>query len=71
VGADEGCVIWTCRTDEGKEFSCRPKGTVESRREAVATAAVQLGKKLTIRFQEWTDDKKPRFPVGLAFRDYE
>lgn len=71
VGSDEGCVIWTCRTDEGKEFSCRPKGTVESRREAVATAAAQVGKKLTIRFQEWTDDRKPRFPVGLAFRDYE
>jgi ATP-dependent DNA ligase len=71
VGTDEGCVIWTCRTDEGKEFSCRPKGTVESRREAVATAAAQVGKKLTIRFQEWTDDRKPRFPVGQAFRDYE
>ena len=71
VGSDEGCVIWTCRTDEGKEFSCRPKGTHESRQEALKTARGQLGKKLTVRFQEWTAEKKPRFPVGVAFRDYE
>ena len=71
VGVEAGCVLWTCRTAEGKEFSCRPKGTHESRQVAVATAPAQIGKKLTIRFQEWTDDKKPRFPVGLAFRDYE
>jgi len=71
VGVEAGCVLWTCQTAEGKEFSCRPKGTHESRQEAVATAAAQIGKKLTVRFQEWTDDKKPRFPVGLAIRDYE
>ena len=70
-GVEEGCVLWTCVTEEGKSFSCRPKGTHEGRQEAVKTAAAHIGKKLTIRFQEWTDDKKPRFPVGLAFRDYE
>jgi DNA ligase-1 len=71
TGVEAGCVLWTCKTTEGKEFSCRPKGTHESRQDAVATAAAQIGKKLTVRFQEWTDDKKPRFPVGVAFRDYE
>jgi ATP-dependent DNA ligase len=71
AGVEEGCVLWTCVTEEGKSFSCRPKGTHESRIEAIKTASGQIGKKLTIRFQEWTDDKKPRFPVGLAFRDYE
>ena len=30
-----------------------------------------IGKKLTVRFQELTDDKVPRFPVGITFRDYE
>jgi DNA ligase-1 len=30
-----------------------------------------VGKKLTIRFQELTDEGLPRFPVGIAFRDYE
>ena len=70
-GVEAGCVIWTCVTAEGKEFSCRPKGTHESRQEALKTAGGQLGKKLTVRFQEWTAEKKPRFPVGVAFRDYE
>jgi len=70
-GVEAGCVIWTCVTKEGLQFSVRPRGTHEERIEAVKTAAKQVGKKLTVRFQEWTEDKKPRFPVGLAIRDYE
>ena len=27
-----------------------------------------IGKQLTVRFQEWTADKKPYFPVGIALR---
>jgi DNA ligase-1 len=30
-----------------------------------------IGKMLTVRFQELTTDRVPRFPVGLAIRDYE
>ena len=30
-----------------------------------------LGKKLTVRYQEMTDGGVPRFPVGVAVRDYE
>jgi hypothetical protein len=30
-----------------------------------------VGKKLTVRYQELTDEGLPRFPVGVAFRDYE
>ena len=30
-----------------------------------------IGKMLTVRFQELTDDGLPRFPVGIEFRDYE
>ena len=70
-GIEAGCVLWTCTTKEGLSFSCRPRGTHEQRQEALKTATAQIGKKLTVRFQEWTDDKKPRFPVGIAFRDYE
>lgn len=70
-GVEAGCVIWTCVTKEGLQFSVRPRGTHEERIEALKTAARMVGKKLTVRFQEWTEDKKPRFPVGLAIRDYE
>jgi len=70
-GVEAGCVIWTCVTKEGLPFSVRPRGTHEDRKTALSTASAQVGKKLTVRFQEWTEDKKPRFPVGLAIRDYE
>ena len=70
-GLEEGCVIWVCRTEEKKTFHCRPRGTRESRSELFQQGAAYIGKKLTVRFQELTDERIPRFPVGIAFRDYE
>jgi ATP-dependent DNA ligase len=70
-GVEKGCVIWTCKTAEGTEFDCRPRGTREDRCALFRDGAKYIGKPLSIRFQEWTDDKIPRFPVGLAIRDYE
>jgi DNA polymerase/3'-5' exonuclease PolX len=70
-GQEEGCVLWVCKTPEGKIFSCRPRGSREDRIELFKNGKKYVGKKLTVRFQELTDDKVPRFPVGIAFRDYE
>jgi ATP-dependent DNA ligase len=70
-GLEEGCVIWVCRTAEEKTFHCRPRGSRESRCELFQQGADYIGKKLTVRFQELTDEGIPRFPVGIAFRDYE
>jgi len=70
-GLEEGCVIWVCRTAEEKTFHCRPRGSRESRSELFQNGADYIGKKLTVRFQELTDERIPRFPVGIAFRDYE
>ena len=70
-GLEEGCVIWVCQTAEGKTFHCRPRGTREDRQALFLAQADYLGKKLTVRFQELTDDGIPRFPVGITFRDYE
>ena len=70
-GLEEGCVIWVCKTAEEKTFHCRPRGTRESRSELFQNGADYIGKKLTVRFQELTDERIPRFPVGIAFRDYE
>ena len=69
-GLEAGCVIWVCKT-EGKVFHCRPRGTREDRIELYKNGSNYVGKKLIVRFQELTDDKVPRFPVGIAFRDYE
>ena len=70
-GAEKGCVLWTCKTEKGATFHCRPRGTREDRAELYQKGASYIGKKLTVRFQELTDDGIPRFPVGIAFRDYE
>jgi ATP-dependent DNA ligase len=70
-GQEEGCVIWICKTDEGKTFSCRPRGTREERQELFMNGGDYIGKMLTIIFQELTTDKIPRFPVAKSFRDFE
>lgn len=62
-------VVWKCKTKDGKEFNCRPKGTHEERENYYKNAKKYIGKYLTVVFQEYTDDGLPRFPVGKGFRD--
>ena len=70
-GSEKGCVLWRCKTPEGRVFGCRPHGTQEERRELFKHGSEYVGKKLTVRYQELTDDGIPRFPVGITIRDYE
>lgn len=70
-GLEKGCVIWMCETPKGQVFAVRPRGTHETRIEHMKEADRFVGQQLTVRFQELTTDGIPRFPVGLAFRDYE
>ena len=70
-GVEKGCVIWTCVNPAGLEFAVRPRGTHEERAALFMNGASYIGKKLTVRYQELTNDGIPRFPVGIAFRDYE
>ena len=70
-GREAGCVMWRCKTKDGKVFGCRPEGTHEERAALLSRGASFVGKMLTVRFQELTEDGVPRFPVGVAFRDYE
>jgi DNA ligase-1 len=68
-GRDKGTIIWICVTKEGKEFSVRPRGSMEHRRKLFQTGEKYVGKKLTIIYQELTEEGKPRFPVGKDVRD--
>jgi DNA ligase-1 len=70
-GVEKGCVVWKCATDAGATFDCRPRGTREERAALFRDGAAYVGKKLTVRYQGFTDDGKPRFPVGVAIRTYE
>ena len=70
-GNDIGTVIWVCKTLEGNQFNVRPRGTREVKREQYQNGDSYIGRQLTVRYQELTDDGVPRFPVGIAIRDYE
>lgn len=70
-GKDAGTAILRCAAANGREFNVRPRGTMEYRAQLLRDEASLIGKKLTVRFQELTDDGVPRFPVGVAVRDYE
>jgi DNA ligase-1 len=70
-GNDQGTVVWIVKTAIGQEFRVRPEGTRESRREYFENGDDYIGKMLTVKFFELTDDGVPRFPVGIAIRDYE
>jgi ATP-dependent DNA ligase len=70
-GRDKGTVIWICETQNGNKFSVRPKGTIENRKDFFNNGQKYIGKKLTVIFQELSELKIPRFPVGKDIRyDY-
>lgn len=68
-GRDQGTVIWECRTEGGSTFAVRPRGTLEMRRAWFEEAVSWMGKRLTVIFQEWSEKRIPRFPVGKALRE--
>jgi len=70
-GRAKGTVIWKCKTKSGKEFSVRPRGTEGERKDWFENGNQYIGKMMTVRYFELTDDGIPRFPVGLIVRDYE
>jgi ATP-dependent DNA ligase len=63
------CVVWTCKTLDGKEFNVVPKGSAEERNAMLQDAKKQIGKMLTVKYFELSDDGIPRFPVGLHIRE--
>lgn len=71
TGLEKGAIVFVCKTKQGKEFHCRPKGSRETRRRWFEDGQSIIGKQLTIRYQELSEDGIPVFPVGLAVRDYE
>jgi len=75
TGTDTGCIIYRCITESGREFDARPRGTVEDRQQMFIDLPNVIGKKLIVRFAEYSEDGIPLQPVGIpeaeAIRDYE
>ena len=70
-GLEEGCVIFECDLGNGNTMKVRPKGSREIRREWFKDLPNIIGKELTVRYQDLSEDGVPTFAVGIAIRDYE
>jgi DNA ligase-1 len=70
TGREKGTAIWVCKTGD-QHFSVRPEGTLEVRKRFLMEKDKYIGKQLTVRYQNLTALGIPRFPVGVAIRDYE
>lgn len=78
VGIEEGRgklaghAIFKCKNDFGKEFLAKMKGETSKLKEFFDNHELWMGKKLTVQYQGLTGKEGvPRFPVGIAIRDYE
>jgi len=71
TGTEIGCITFTVKNSNDQEFSVRPRGSFEQRKEWMRNIKKLIGKKLTVRYQDLTDGGVPRFPVGISIRDYE
>lgn len=71
TGRDKGTAVFRLKTKKGLEFECRPIGTLAKRRKYWKQLKKLVGKKATVRFQEWTKDKIPFHGRVVAIRDYE
>ena len=67
-----GHAIFVCVDDKGDQFEAKLKGETSKLKEYFENHELWKGKKLTVQYQGLTGAKKvPRFPVGVAIRDYE
>lgn len=71
VGRESELGIIIIKDIRENEFSVRPRGSFEWRREILRNKEEYIGKKYTIRYFELSPYGVPRFPIGIAFRDYE
>lgn len=59
------------KTSDGKPFNARWKAPDAKRQHLADHPEAYVGKRWTIRFQKWSQDGIPIFPVAIAVRDYE
>jgi DNA ligase-1 len=75
TGAHAGTPIFECKTNDetnNRTFGVTMQGTLESKRQMMENIVERFyGKMLTVKYQEKSAEGVPRFPVGIAFRDYE
>lgn len=68
-GKMAGKAIFTCLTEDGKEFRCKLVGALDSLTQYVDEPEKWIGKLVTVKYQNLSADGIPRFPVALRFRE--
>ena len=71
TGREKGVALLKVRDVRGNEFTVRPRGSFDLRKSWFQNPQLVVGKAYTIRYQELSVYGVPRFPVGVALRDYE
>lgn len=69
-GNEEGCAMFTVEYN-GHRFGVRMAGSFERRKEWFKNPDSVIGKPVTFKYKELTDDGVPREPTGVDIRDYE
>lgn len=70
-GTEKGAAIFNVQDKRGNIFPIRMRGSFEKRKYWFQNQNLVIGKEVTIRYQELSIHGVPRFPVGIAIRDYE
>lgn len=71
-GKAENWPVFTCANPKGtreKTFSVLPKGTDSVKRRMLDKGVELIGKKLTVRFHNWTGHMQPEHPRGITIRE--
>ena len=68
---DKNLIVWVCKSGD-KLFNVRPKGEIKEREELYKRGAEFIGKRLWVKFFEYTDAGIPRFPTTMrsSFTEY-
>jgi hypothetical protein len=79
-GKNVGVVKWKCKLNlvvsctcgsfcDDCSFDCAPTGKKEDREQMFREGNEHIGKLLKVKHWGYTDEGKPRFPIGIGFRD--
>lgn len=63
--------VFVCITPDNQYFKVNPEGNTATKMEYLTNRGAYIGKKLTVKFYEYTKDGLPFHAVGTAIRDYE
>ena len=73
-GRETNAIIYICKVKNPLDpkkltFEVRPRGSIERRIELMSKGRGVIGKELTVRFQNLTENNIPFFPIGIMVRE--